>query len=50
MMNIKWMDRIINEEVLERITRSDVGAHRDTGDCLGISWKERWDRKGKSKA
>ena len=39
MMNIKWMNRITNEEVLGRIGER-------TGDCLGISWKGRWERKG----
>ena len=59
MMNIKWIDRITNEELklkesvieelCERVRgREEVrwwGKHWDTGDCLGISWRGRWERK-----
>ena len=60
MINIKWMDRITNEEVLGRIGEPcgriwgreevrDDGAHThwDTGDCLGddiLEWG--WERIG----
>ena len=64
MRNIKWMVRITNEEVLGRIgerrtlwkslekRRGQMMGHTlgDTGDCLGIPWKGRWEKKGKGKA
>ena len=59
MMKIKWTDRIINEEVLGRIgerrtlskspkkRRGQMMGHTlRHGDCLGISWRGRWERKG----
>ena len=54
MMNIKWMDRITNEEVLERIgerrtlwkslrkRRGQMMGHTLRHGCLGISSRGRW--------
>ena len=62
MRNIKWMDKITNEEVLGRIEErrtlwkslkkrrvqmmGHTHTHWDTGDWLEIFWKGRWERKG----